>query len=142
MAERSIASVAVMASDGSRDSDDDARAAETLVNQLQSDRFFREWGDVSKVPTPSDLLEAGYAALGNGLPSPVQELERDRQLRKLILLQIVAPYFEGDADTWETVFWRLSDHDRAQVEAVLGNDSLADILDTSPLLPPGPEPQH
>jgi hypothetical protein len=119
------------------DQEADDRAARQIFDALDRDRHFADWRDTSNSPRPEDLFEAARAVLGPATPSYFAELERERLLRKLMLLQAVAPYFERTEDTWESVFDRLSATDRDAVEEILGSDTLRDVLDPSSWNPQG-----
>jgi hypothetical protein len=121
------------------DHEADDRAARQIFDALDRDQHFADWQDASSAPRPEDLFEAARAVLSPDAPTYFAELERERLLRKLMLLQAVAPYFESTEDTWESVFARLSSTDREAVEEILGSDTLRDVLDPSPWNPAGPD---
>jgi hypothetical protein len=96
------------------------------IDALRQDRYFAAWDNES--PDERALVEAARAVLDQGGPEAFAELERERAMRKLALMQVVAPYFASGAPNWESVFELLSPDDRAEVEQLLGRDSLGELL--------------
>jgi hypothetical protein len=96
------------------------------IEALRQDRYFAAWDNES--PDERSLVEAARSLLDNKWPEAFAEMERDRAMRKLALLQVVAPYFADGAPNWESVFELLSRDDRAEVEQLLGSDSLGELL--------------
>lgn len=122
--------------DARRGDEGDPGSEEPLLAALAADPGLGSWSRRDALPDGFDFLAAAEEALAGHAPGGLPPLDPERALRRLVLLQIVGPYLDETVRSWTDLYERLDREDRSNVEALLGEESLAEFLGPEVTWPP------